>query len=238
MPDRICAIEGCGRKAKCRGWCDTHYARWHRGTPMDAPITRQKRERGPCRVDGCESPESATRLCQHHYNRNRRYGDPLLGPPRAVKFNSTEERFWSMVDKSSDCWVWTGATFWDGYGTFIIKKRQYRAHRLAYEWTNGEIPEGLLVDHRCHNRRCVNPDHLRLANRSQNNQNRAGAQSNSRSGIRGVQQLPNGRWQARVRHNRQTIHVGVFDTAKQAESAAIAKRNELFTHNDLDRKRA
>lgn len=238
MTDRICTIDGCERRAKCRGWCDTHYKRWLGGRPLDAPFGRARRVRGECTVEGCETSEFAVGLCQHHYNRNRKYGDPLLGPPPARKFGSVEERFWFNVDKSDDCWTWTGALFWDGYGVFTIKKRQYRAHRVSYEWAHGQIPEGMLIDHRCHNTRCVNPDHLRLADRSQNNQNRLGAQSNSKSGIRGVLHLPSGRWQARVRHKREDIHVGVFDTAAEAEAAVIAKRNQLFTHNDLDRQGA
>lgn len=194
-----------------------------------------RKPKSQCAVHDCTVVQFARGWCRHHYSRNRKYGDPLLGPPRKPHFASTEERFWSQVDKSGDCWNWTGCRFWDGYGQFSIRKRQYRAHRVAYQWAFGEIPTGMLIDHRCHNPGCVNPDHLRLADRAQNNQNRRGAQANSRSGIRGVQQLPSGRWQARVRHNRKDVHVGIFNTAQEAESAVIKMRNELFTHNDMDR---
>lgn len=241
MNDDTCSIEQCERPRKCRGYCDTHYKRWLQGRPLEAPFKRTRCSERQCTVDGCERKQFALKMCQCHYSRNRKYGDPLLGPPPAQKFSSIEERFWAKVDKTGDCWVWTAHLFHDGYGQFATKTkgvtRTWRAHRIAYEWAYGPIPDGMLVDHRCHNRRCVNPDHLRLATRNQNNQNRQGAQSNSRSGIRGVQQLPSGRWQARVRHRRQDIHVGIFDTAEQAEAAAIAKRNELFTHNDRDRLR-
>lgn len=235
MANRICAVEDCVRSARSRGWCDTHYSRWRNGRPMNAPVERNRKVKRQCTVHDCTAIQLARGWCHYHYNRNLKYGDPLLGPPRRVQFTSTEERFWSQVDRTESCWNWTGCTFWDGYGQFSIRKRQHRAHRVAYQWTFGAIPDGMLIDHRCHNPRCVNPDHLRLADRSQNNQNRRGAQSNSRSGIRGVQQLESGRWQARVRHNRQDIHVGVFDTAQDAESAAIEMRNKLFTHNDADR---
>lgn len=239
MPDRICSVETCGRKPTCRGYCDTHYKRWLHGRPLDAPLKRTSRKQKPCTIEGCEGKQTALGLCGSHYHRQRKYGDPLAGPPFAVKYASIEERFWAKVDKSGDCWIWTAHLFHDGYGQFATKTngvtRTWRAHRISFEWSNGPIPDGMLIDHRCHNRACVNPDHLRLANRNQNNQNRLGAQSNSRSGIRGVQRLPSGRWQARVRHKKQDIHVGIFDTAEEADAAVKAKRNELFTHNDLDR---
>ena len=71
---------------------------------------------------------------------------------------------------------------------------------------------------------------------SQNHENRAGARADSSSGVRGVfWEKRRGCWTARVRHNQKVHHVGQFPTLEDAESAVIAKRNELFTHNDLDR---
>lgn len=233
--ERTCSVENCERKAKCRGYCDTHYKRWLQGRPIDAPLWPTPRTELECTIEACEQKQFATSFCRSHYHRNRKYGDPLAGPPIAVKYSSVEERFWSRVDKTGDCWTWTGPVFNGGYATFTIKKKSYYVHRLSYEWANGPIPDGQLVDHRCHNPACVNPNHLRLADKSQNNQHRLGAQVNSRSGVRGVQLLPSGRWQARVRHKRQDIHVGIFGTCEQADAAARAKRNELFTHNDIDR---
>ena len=70
-------------------------------------------------------------------------------------------RFWSKVDKSSDCWIWTAARYPSGYGVFVVKHGVLRpAHRIAYLLTHGAIPDGLELDHLCRNRLCVNPDHL------------------------------------------------------------------------------
>lgn len=75
------------------------------------------------------------------------------------------ERFMSKVKKDEKgCWNWTGTVKPGGYGVFSIKKnnvqKTYNAHRWAYTYFIGEIPEGLTIDHLCRNRRCVNPKHL------------------------------------------------------------------------------
>lgn len=150
------------------------------------------------------------------------------------------ERFWSKVDKSGECWLWTGKITRDGYGCFTVheggKTKFHGAHRIAYILENGSIPDGMDIDHTCFVRACVRPDHLRLATRAQNLQNRRGAQANSKSGIRGVWQCKTtGKWIARVRHNGKYHFVGKFDSIAEAECAVRDKRIELFTHNAVDR---
>ena len=64
----------------------------------------------------------------------------------------------------SGCWEWTGAIDRYGYGKSSVridgKKRYPGAHRLSYMAFHGAIPSGLIIDHLCRNRTCVNPDHL------------------------------------------------------------------------------
>jgi hypothetical protein len=57
------------------------------------------------------------------------------------------------------CWEWQAAKI-KGYGVVSVGGRKHRAHRGALEMHSGPIPDGLWALHRCHNRPCINPDHL------------------------------------------------------------------------------
>lgn len=70
------------------------------------------------------------------------------------------DRFWEKVDKSQECWVWTGCRQSGGYGNFWMDGTVKYAHRVSYEMLVGPIPEGMHLDHLCRNRACVNPSHL------------------------------------------------------------------------------
>ncbi len=72
------------------------------------------------------------------------------------------KRFFSKVEKRGECWEWTGTLNESGYGIINIDGRMYRAHRLMWVWRRGPIPEGLVIDHLCRNRSCVNPAHMEV----------------------------------------------------------------------------
>jgi len=74
---------------------------------------------------------------------------------------ATTRRFWSLVDQNAGngCWEWRGYQNL-GYGRVRLDGTTYRAHRASYMLTRGEIPNGLVLDHLCRNKLCVNPDHL------------------------------------------------------------------------------
>jgi hypothetical protein len=119
--------------------------------------------KGTCSVEGCNRPHYGNGLCSPHWQRNRRYGDPL-GSGRKTML----ERFESKVLRQpTGCWEWSGAHFQTtGYAIFNIpsardgKWRPVTAHRISYELNVGPIPAGLHIDHLCRNRGCVNPEHL------------------------------------------------------------------------------
>ena len=148
-----------------------------------------------------------------------------------------EERFWAKVEKTEACWNWIATKTADGYGRFLQKSYTLvLSHRYSYEMTNGPVPAGMVIDHTCHNASCVNPEHLRAVTHKQNMENSRGARVNNTSGVPGVHwDKKANKWYALVSHNRKRHYVGGFDTLPEAEAAVIAKRNELFTHNDLDR---
>lgn len=186
-----------------------------------------------CSIEGCDKPLKARSWCAMHWKRWRTHGDTSVCTTN--RYVPMIERFWMKIQKGPGCWQWTGAIS-DGYGSFGEghKGRTHLAHRFAYELTVGPIPEGMQLDHRCSNRRCVNPAHLRPVTHKQNMEHDSGAQRNSTTGVLGVYRKKN-RYVAGVGHNGRKIYGGSFKTLEEAAEAVKHLRLSLFSHNDLDR---
>ena len=68
----------------------------------------------------------------------------------------------------SGCWIWLGSVTEKGYGRVCFGGKYRKAHRLFYESTFGEIRKGLVIDHICRVRCCVNPHHMQPVSNEEN----------------------------------------------------------------------
>lgn len=123
-----------------------------------------------CRVTGCQNGVYAAGLCSKHYNRLRTTGTTDDGPRARRSFS---DRFWSQVHRADEdkCWPWVGASLQKGYGYISFGGRdatKLLSHRAAWLLTNGDLPAGMVVRHKCHNRLCCNPSHLCLGTQADN----------------------------------------------------------------------
>lgn len=84
--------------------------------------------------------------------------------------NEEMQRFYDkiFIEPNCGCWLWEGAYSNHGYGYFKYKRKVKRSHRLSYEFHYGEVPDGLVVDHLCKNKGCVNPRHLEAVSQKVN----------------------------------------------------------------------
>jgi hypothetical protein len=78
------------------------------------------------------------------------------------------ERFWKKVKKTENCWEWTANKIKHGYGRINFEGRPQLAHRVSWILSNGNIPYGFVICHRCDNPSCVRPDHLFIGTMSDN----------------------------------------------------------------------
>ncbi len=117
-----------------------------------------------CSIEGCTNKHWGLGWCAKHYQRFKKYGNPLTNI-----LNTTPENFWPRISKdgpimphmTTPCWEWQGychAKY--GYGQVSFENKLWHTHRLAYFFTTGIRPT-LFVLHECDNRKCCNPAHLR-----------------------------------------------------------------------------
>lgn len=215
-----CSDTGCIAAASCRGLCREHYLRQMR----------------PCTVEGCDRRVNSYGMCQPHH-RQRVRGLPITEPQRSPKRTTPlSERVWALTDRiEAGCWDWKGTLDSHGYGQITYRGAKRKAHRVVWELTNGPIPSGMVVDHMCRSRRCVNPAHLQVVTQKQNLENYGGVRPDSKSGVRGVRQLASGKWQVCVQDNGKKHYLSGFETVAEAGRAAVELRNQLHTNNLADR---
>lgn len=129
------------------------------------------------------------------------------------------------------CWLWPGALS-RGYGRVVLPMElavRYRnidgpAHRVTYTLLRGPIPDGLTLDHLCHNKACVNPWHLEPVTAAANLR-RHWDSRHAKFGH--VRQLRSGRWQAAyTRHGQRQLAPVTFATETEARAWLDTQRDQ------------
>lgn len=181
-----------------------------------------------CSIDGCDKPKVARGWCHTHYKRWQSHGASADMSVSLLREYDPEVAFLSRAIEGNGCTRWAGWLGPDGYGKFKTGGKSVFAHRYAWERVNGPIPEGMVIDHACHNTACVNIDHLRLATPEENTRNLSGPTANNKhSGVRNVGKMGD-RWRVRITKGKVTHQLGCFDTIEQASAVAEAGRKKLF----------
>lgn len=181
-----------------------------------------------CSIEGCHRSSKHRGWCGMHYQRWQRHGDPLAQTiARHDTFAQSFAANVGSVPTKGGCILWAGPVTAAGYGRVQAHGRSKYAHRYVWEQAHGPLGSNELVDHICHQTRCVNAEHLRMATRAENGRNRSGSPTGSLVGVRGVSHKRNG-YRARVNKGGVEYSAGTFPTIEQAALAAEKLRAELF----------
>ena len=131
---------------------------------------------------------------------------------------NTVNRFWDKVEKTETCWIWKASKRAKGYGAFVWATEtgeviQGRAHRFAWELSKGPIPKGLFALHKCDNPACVNPDHIFLGTKAENNADMIAKGRHVKSGTHCGK---NGKWPRGEFHHNARLNWGEVHNIRQS----------------------
>jgi hypothetical protein len=166
-----CRTKECGRKAEFRGYCRNCYSRLMRSGKLEKLPVKTKDK---CKVEECQrlvGSDGVKGFCSMHYQRYKKHGDPRISHNNTLKGDTLAQKLrLNYKEDEYGCWIWQGYKQKQGYGVIGTGagKKTALVHRLAYEFWNCPIPEGMLVCHHCDIPSCINPDHLFLGTNQDN----------------------------------------------------------------------
>jgi len=198
-----CSVSTCGRPVVGFGFCTLHWQR-HRNT------------NGPrCSVQGCAKVVHCFGICTKHRDRLLR-----TGTTANARDLSTEERFWSKVDRrgADECWPWLSGRLKAGYGSFRLGETKVGAHAYAWRTTyHGPIhPDRAIFRHSCDTPPCCNPAHVYPGTQAENRADCVAKGRHARGDSSGARVRP----ERRPRGERHT-------SAKLTDSLIVSIRTAL-----------
>src|ERR1043165_1894219 len=114
-----------------------------------------------------------------------------------------------------------------GYRAVKIRNKQYMLHRLIWQYVHGSLPNG-EIDHINGDKKDNRVENLRVASKSENQQNRYRAAAHSRSKILGVSLCKQtGRWVSQIQIDGKRMALGRFDTKEAARDAYLVAKSKL-----------
>lgn len=176
-----------------------------------------------CSVEGCSKHVHARGWCQMHYRRWKTHDTTSV----VTSSHNAEETFLARVQRQNECLIYLSVQKEARYIQMAYRGKRVQVHRYAWERVNGPIPAGMYIDHICHNTRCVNTEHLRLATPQQNSAHRSGIPRETITGIRNVRKHRDG-WQVQVKKGGVVHYFGKFYDLEDASEAAEQARKRLF----------
>jgi len=251
LGEEICSFEGCERVVHCKRLCDAHYRQMRKGHTLHKIAFRRPlgTPAPPCSFNGCSRPTETKGLCVGHYlqqynGRKLALLQSHICTPNKIVYDEDDVSCWlvltgrdglesgrARIDLADLLRV--GKMRWwleHGYAQARLDGGKSKYTRLQ-NWIRSPA-SGCINDHINRDPLDNRKSNLRDATEGENHQNLPGAsRKNNTTGYRGVGRTRWGRFSARAGKDYKTYQGGVFDTVEEANEAAIALRNKLFTHN-------